>query len=265
MVLDRVGEVLQRVLAPAQDQGLGGEDRVGVARAGPPAELEALAREPLRVLDAARHLRPHHLPADREVAVERLAQVGGERREAAVRGARLVHARGLEQVVDAPVVGERLQLRLAQLLREREQLFGQPQPLVHVVDVQERAAAGLERGHAPARVAEPLGHRERLLAQRLAALRLARELQPVDQPGAQLDGHQVVAASKRGEGLLEQRQALVVDHARLGVAAREAERGLRERVVVLRRSAAALNVARACGSPARSSAAPRLSRSSVRR
>ena len=48
---------------------------VGVARAGAAAELEALAREPLRVLDAARHLRPHHLPADREVA-DRAAGAG---------------------------------------------------------------------------------------------------------------------------------------------------------------------------------------------
>ena len=121
--LDRLRVVAQRVLAPAQDQHLGGVDRLGVARLRLAAELVGLAREPLGVADAARHLRPHDLPADREVVVERLAQLGGERRQPAVGAPGGVDLRRLEQVVDPPVVAERLQLGLADPRRQPEQLL----------------------------------------------------------------------------------------------------------------------------------------------
>ncbi len=215
------------------------------------AELEALAREPLGVLDAARHLRPHDLPADGEVAVERLAQLGGERGEAAVGGAGLVHARGLEQVVDAPVVAERLELGLAELRREREQLLAQAQALVDVVDVhaarawRDSSATTRPRG-SPSRC----GHRERLLAEPQRGAPAAPANCSRSTRRARSWTASRWSSAKRAERLLEQRDALVVDHARLGVAAGEAERGLGERVAVAAvagASAAAANVARAAG------------------
>ena len=132
------------------------------------------------------------------------------------------------------MVAERLQLALADPRRQREQLLAQPQPLVEVVDVQQRGVAALERDQQRARVVEPVRHRQRLGAERQRALRAAGEVQAVGQPGAQLHGEQRGRRREARERLLEQRDPLAVDHARLGVAAGEAERGLGQRVAVAR-------------------------------
>ena len=116
-------------------------------------------------------------------------------------------------------------------LRQREQLLAQPQPLVEVVDVHQRGVARLERDQQRARVAEPVRHLQRLGAERASRSRLARTA-AVDQPRAQLDAEQVVARRSAASASSSSAMRLGVDHARLGVAAGEAERGLGERVAV---------------------------------
>ena len=119
-------------------------------------------------------------------------------------GARVLDAAGLEQVVDAPVLAERLQLALADRLRQLEQLLAQPQPLVEVVDVQQRGVARLERDQPRARVVEPVRHLQRLGAQ---LLRAAAGRTESDQPRAQAHAQQAVARLAL-ERLLEQRAGL---------------------------------------------------------
>ena len=78
--LDRRHVLGQPVLAPAQREQLGGVDRVGVAGLRALPELVRLAREPLGLGHAPAHLRPHDLPAAREVPV---AAAGAAARRAA--------------------------------------------------------------------------------------------------------------------------------------------------------------------------------------
>ena len=119
--------------------------------------------------------------------------------------------------------------------RQREQLLAQPQPLVEVVDVQQRGVAGLERDQQRARVVEPVRHLERLGAQ-LLALRLGRT-GPTSRARRRTPSR--LSPVWRSSASSSSARAVGIVHARLGVAAGVAERGLGERVAVaLRRGPA---------------------------
>ena len=141
--------------------------------------------------------------------------------------------RRFEQVVDPPVVAERLQLGLADPRRQSEQLLAEVEPLGQVVDVQQRGVPALQRGEERARVTQPLGHRERLGAERQRALLGLGEVEPVGQRGPELHAERMILVAEARQRLLQQRDAVVVDDPGLGVAAGDAERGLGQRTALV--------------------------------
>ena len=114
-----------------------------------------------------------------------------------------------------------------------EQLLAQPQPLVEVLDVQQRGVAGLQRASQRARVAEAAGHLQRLGAQRVACARPRRRTAGVDEPRPQPDGEQWLtrraARSAPPRAARCPRWSII---ARRGVAAVKPERGLGQRLAV---------------------------------
>jgi hypothetical protein len=82
-----------------------------------------------------RHLLARGLPARREAAQQRLAQLGGQRRELAVLLNRGVGVAELEEVVDAPVQALDAELDVADARREVEDLGADAQALLEVLDV----------------------------------------------------------------------------------------------------------------------------------
>ncbi len=107
------------------------------------------------------------------------------------------------------------------------------QPLVEVVDVQQRRVAALERDRASAR-----GSPSRCAIASASALSASARSCGVAKwrrstsAARSWTASRMVLGAERGQRLLEQRDPLAVDHAGLGVAAGEAERGLGQRVAV---------------------------------
>ena len=136
-----------------------------------------------------------------------------------------------------------------------------PQALVEVVDVQQRGVAALERDQQRARVAEPLGHLQRLGAERQRAL--ARRRRSAGGRRAAARSWTASEWSSSPNALRAPPRAARCSRGR----PRRPRRGGRRSRARPRRAparspcarasrAAAANVSRAAGSPARSSAAP---------
>ena len=121
----------------------------------------------------------------------------------------------------------------ARVAREREQLAGEPDPLLDVRDVQQRDLARGERGDQHQLVAELAGERDRLLGEPQRRVALAGEVQDLGEPGEQVDAQLLRRAG--GERLAQQLDQLEVDDPGLVVAAAVADRRARE---LLRRAAA---------------------------
>ena len=166
-----------------------GEHLDGVGGDRALAEREAPLRQRLRVVEAAVEDRLHG--ADRRQPPHEVGMTGRrrERRERAMREARLRHVAERERVGDDPAAADHGELAVVALLGERHHLGRGGEPLLDVVGARERGDPAAEGVGERRDVAESARHGDGLVAERaLPGLRsrpIERDREPAQESGAQ--------------------------------------------------------------------------------
>jgi hypothetical protein len=204
-------DLVEAPLKPAQREQLRGEHLLGVARTRPPPHGQRVAGQALGVLEAAVEHRPHGLEQTRVPKVLRVAERFGKLGVHLGFAVRALEVAELHQVAHPPEVPAQLQLAVAHLLPERDDVAGDGEPLVGVRGPPEREVAGVERGRQRRRVAEPLGHRDGLGAQLGALAGLAREVELGGEAAEDAGGEGGVAVPEGAPRLAEQSDEVLVD------------------------------------------------------
>ena len=164
------------------------------------------------------------------MGVQRLVELARERLQPFVGAPGLRDLAELDEVVDAPVQGEGDQLARLQPLRDRERLVDEREPLLGVVDVEQRGVAAHQRGFERARVAGRARHRDRLGAERGRAVAGVGEREVLGEPRQQPRAQRAVRVAERGERLLEPADVGGVARGRHVEAAAGAEHRARQRL-----------------------------------
>ena len=116
---------------------------------------------------------------------------------------RLLGVAELDEIVDAPVQRERDQLARLEPLGDGQRLVDHREPLLDVIDVEQRGVAAEQRGGEGALVAGGARHRHRLGPQLLRAVAGVREREVLGEPRQQPRAQRPVRVAERGERLLE--------------------------------------------------------------
>ena len=197
-------ELREPSLVAARGKELDAEGLHGVL-ARPLAEFQRLVGELLPFFEAALEERAHRLVEGAMPLIEGLVELVRELRLELHLAEGRPHVAELEQIDDAEVAPAGDLLPVAGGLGQADDLGGDRQALLEPARPPQDRVAGVERVRERRRIAHPTRHRDRLLAERIAALRRARGVEAHGEARHDPRAERAVPGVEGGERLLEER------------------------------------------------------------